>query len=324
MAKIENYPTRIFSMFWWQQKRTWVLLGLVLGLVWLSWSVVQVVSISNGQPQTKSQPDLQTEVAKPIPKNYSEIMFVYFRYGNPTKTTVTPKAAVSLRIEGQGLVIDRQWVHDLYYKPDPQNKIPQVPLCSNEYDGFDYPISSSLFINEQELIYGPQSAKVLREPSGEAVSELPPRATGCIRIGLRVSPEAKVGDVTRLIFNPDYQQSSPETSPGLQTIELYIGSENFSCPEGQEFVQGECQPMCANNQFRDQLGLCRNRSNPCQGNLDWFDGRCVPKCGAKEKRLETGECVVVNDSSWINLFGYIWTVPLLLALFLLYGGLVNQ
>ena len=285
----------------------WV--GLIVA-IWLAFSYsVNVFS----KTQDNTQPSLQTEITKPIPINYKDLMFVYFRYGNPTKTTVTPNASVHLRLEGQGLVIDKQWIHDLYYQPDPQTKMPPVPLCTNEYDGFDYPISQSLFVNEQELIYGPQSAKVLREPSGNPVSELPPRATGCIRLGLRVSPQAKVGQTVRLIFNPDYQQSSPDTSPGLQTIELYIGPENPSCPEGQEFVQGSCQPVCTNNQFRDQLGRCRDLNQPCQGNLDWFDGRCIPKCGSKEKRLDSGECVAVADNPWTSLFGQIWTVPLIAA-----------
>ncbi len=267
-------------------------------------------------------PILNTEVAQAVPFDYEEVFFVYFRYGNPTTVTTTPDLSVSLELQGQGFEIDFNWVHDLYYKIDTNQSIPQIPICSNEYDGLDYPISKNLFENERKLVYGPRSATTLLEPSGESKSELPPRATGCLRIGLRVSKNAVIGQSTRLIFNPDINNSSPEKSPGIQTIELFVGSLDEVCKNNEEFVKGTCQPVCDSNQIRNKEGVCVDLDKLCPLGLELFDGKCVTACTNAEIRNEFGICVEKQRDS-IYFLNQIWTVPLL-GVFLIIGWLFGK
>ncbi len=255
-------------------------------------------------------PMLNTEVAQAVPLDYKEVFFVYFRYGNPTAVTATPNLSVSLEIQGQGFKIDFDWVHDLYYNIDTNQPIPQIPICSNEYDGLDYPISKELFENERKLIYGPRSATTLLKPSGENKSELPPRATGCIRIGLRVSEDAVIGQSTKLTFNPDINNSSPDKSPGIQTIELFVGSSDEVCKNNEEFVKGACQPVCDSNQIRNKEGMCVDLDKLCPLGLELFDGKCVTACTNTEIRNEFGVCVEKQRVP-IYFLNQIWIVPLL-------------
>jgi hypothetical protein len=264
-------------------------------------------------------PDLTNEVPQAVPANYGELFFVYFRYGNPTAQTVMPNLSTKLEISGQGFRLVPDQIYDLYYPQEGNQTIPQVPLCSNEYSGLDYQISPNL-VQDNQLIYGPQSARVVLEPSGNDVSEIPPRSAGCLRVGLKVSPEAVPGQTTTLTFNPDLNNSAPELSPGQQTLTLVVG-ENLNCPEGQDLVQGSCQPQCVPGELRNRVGICVSLDQICGPNKELFEGKCVPACVSGQARDAQGECVSVTGG-FVAFLSQIWTVPLILVAGILawFGG----
>lgn len=277
-----------------------ILVQLVLAIVFFSSISVQAL------------PNLSSEISQPVDINSKEIFFVYFRYGNPTATTVIPNIISTLDLSGDGVIIVSDQLFDLYYPTNNNQSIPQIPVCDNSYTGFDYQISSSLLKNEKNLIYGPQSASVLLEPSGAEVSNLPPRATGCLRVGLRVSAEAKVGDKVILNFDPDSKQSAQDLSPGKQSITLVVG-ENQLCSQEQELVLGKCLKKCIEGELRNKEGVCLSMVNICQLGKEIFDGKCVPACQFGENRASGGSCLPIAGGL-LTFLGQIWTIPLILAL----------
>ncbi len=243
-----------------------------------------VFSLIGPNLPVQALPDLTTEVNQSLPASYPDLFFVYFRYGNPTATTITPQLQTQLTLEGQGLEIVPEQIYDLYYPQEEGQTIPQIPVCSNEYAGFDYPIDPGLLKNGQQLTYGPQSATTLLQPSGQSTSQLPPRTAGCLRIGLKVKPGAQPGQTTQLVFNPDVNQSTPELSPGIQTLQLTLTAEP-TCPEDQELANGQCVAKCSPNQVRDTAGQCLNRQQVCQTQgKELYEGICVPACQKGQTR----------------------------------------
>lgn len=259
-------------------------------------------------PNVQALPNLTNEVPGAVPVNYTELFFVYFRYGNPAATTTVPNLSVKLEIEGEGFVLIPEEIYDLYHPKEENQTIPQIPVCSNQYAGFDYQISPGFFQNNQ-LTYGPQSAASVLESSGSNVSELPPRSAGCLRIGLKVSPDAETGQITTLKFNPDVNESAPNLSPGQQTLTLIVG-DTISCPNGQALIQGNCQPECQEEEMRNRAGFCVDTEEICGPGKDLFEGKCIPGCLLGQARDDQGTCIDVT-SNLAEFLSRIWTVPLL-------------
>ncbi len=255
-------------------------------------------------------PDLTNEPPQPVPINYEDLFFVYFRYGNPATVTTTPNLTTFLEIEGDGFFVDENELFDLYYNPENGQTIPQIPVCSNEFAGLDYQIDSSLF-RDGNLTYGPQSADTLLKPSGQETSDISPRSAGCLRIGLRVNSEAKTGEQSTLRFNPDANNSAPDLSPGIQTLTLVV-SEAVECAEDEEFVNGTCQQICTEGEARSVAGVCVTLNELCGPGRDFFEDRCVSSCQVNQLRDEGGNCVEETSETLVFL-SRIWTVPLILA-----------
>lgn len=257
-------------------------------------------------------PRLSSEVSRSIDIQTKDVFYAYFRYGNPTATTVTPDLSVTLKLEGEGIVIVPDQMFDLYYPTKDEQAIPQIPVCDNSFSGFAYPIDPKLLQNGRTLVYGPRTANVLLQPSGSDVGLLPPRSAGCLRIGLKVSPQAQIGQTATLVFDPDSRQSAPNLSPGRQTLQLTIG-DGKPCEPEQEAVLGQCRDKCKQNQVRTKEGVCVDWSKVCQKDWELFDGKCVPVCPLGKSRNAAGACVIVS-SNILALVGQIWTVPLFLAI----------
>jgi hypothetical protein len=173
--------------------------------------------------------DIVTSLPNPIPADRTAPFTIYFPYGNPNGDIDIRNAVASLNLTGQGFEIVNTGIADLYYGSPTRSDAtppPDVPACNNTYNGPVYPISSSL-ATTTSLTYGLQSARTPGSPSGATTATLREKATGCIRVDIRVAPGAQNGQTAQLIFDedsansPDYQEPR---RPARRIVNMQVGA----------------------------------------------------------------------------------------------------
>lgn len=174
--------------------------------------------------------DVTTNVSTPIAKDRTAPITIYFSYGSATADADIQNAIAQATLDKPDLEFINAGIEDWYNgsptRSDAENP-PAQPACNSTYSGPKYQISSSL-ISANTFNYGLQSARNASSPSGAAtVDKLREKATGCIKVTLKVSPSATVGSAVKLTFDEDFGNSptyADANRPGKQIVNFTIGA----------------------------------------------------------------------------------------------------
>ena len=197
----------------------------------LTMASLLVTSLTMGSLSTEARlPDITVD-PKTVPVDRVESFVAYFSYGSATLDQDIENAVAEVNIVGDGLELVTNGFADLFNgeptRSDFENA-PEQPVCSRDYDGPSYKISPSL-ATTTNLTYGLQSAFV-QQANGfggaSTVDRLRANHTGCIRVEIRVSDTAEVGDEVEAIFDQDAGNSPTyleDSRPGRQVLQFTIG-----------------------------------------------------------------------------------------------------
>ena len=194
---------------------------LNLGIT-VSLASVLLVSSLNINTFSQSVSTIKIKQDRTVPIN------VAFKYGDQQNSVKISKVAVTavlsnLQDTATAQAFELTSASDIFAgDPSAENDKPAAPSsCYNFPEGTSYGISQTLVSSTKLSNYGPQSAKLV--DGGAQISALSANRTGCINLVIKVSPNAKVGDKTLIMFNQD-ALSSPDYSskPGNQQVILEI------------------------------------------------------------------------------------------------------
>lgn len=194
---------------------------LNLGIT-VSLASVLLVSSLNINTFSQSVSTIKIKQDRTVPIN------VAFKYGDQENSVKISKVAVTavlsnLQNSATAQAFELVSANDIFAgDPSAENDKPAAPSsCYNFPEGTSYSISQTLVSSTKLSNYGPQSAKLV--DGGAQISALSANRTGCINLVIKVSPSAKVGDKTLIMFNQD-ALSSPDYSskPGNQQVILEI------------------------------------------------------------------------------------------------------
>ena len=194
---------------------------LNLGIT-ISLASVLLVSSLNINTFSQSVSTIKIKQDRTVPIN------VAFKYGDQENSVKISKVAVTavlsnLQNTATAQAFELISANDIFAgDPSAENDKPAAPSsCYNFPEGTSYSISQTLVSSTKLSNYGPQSAKLV--DGGAQISALSANRTGCINLVIKVSPSAKVGDKTSIMFNQD-ALSSPDYSskPAIQQIILEI------------------------------------------------------------------------------------------------------
>jgi hypothetical protein len=188
------------------------------------------VSIISNIPTHARLADVTTNVSTAIAKDRTAPITIYFSYGSATADSDILTAVSKATLDKSDLEFVNTGIEDWYNgsptRTDAENP-PAQPVCNANFTGPKYQISSSL-ISANSFTYGLQSARNASAPSGSAsVDKLREKATGCIKVTLRVSASAAVGSVVALTFDEDFGNSpsyADANRPGKQIVNFTIGA----------------------------------------------------------------------------------------------------
>ncbi|MBC7406020.1 MAG: hypothetical protein H7230_00915 [Candidatus Parcubacteria bacterium] len=194
---------------------------LNLGIT-VSLASVLLVSSLNINTFSQSVSTIKIKQDRTVPIN------VAFKYGDQQNSVKISKVAVTavlsnLQNTATAQAFELTSASDIFAgDPSAENDKPAAPSsCYNFPEGTSYGISPTLVSPTKLSNYGPQSAKLV--DGGAQISALSANRTGCINLVIKVSPSAKVGDKTSIMFNQD-ALSSPDYSskPAIQQVILEI------------------------------------------------------------------------------------------------------
>ncbi len=191
--------------------------GVMTGMI-----TVLISTNLNINTYSQSIPTIKLKQDRTAPLN------VAFKYGDQENSVKISSVAVSAVLSSlentstsQGFSLIS--ANDIFAgDPSAENDKPAAPSnCYNFSEGSSYSISSTLISATKLDNYGPQTAKLVN--GGAQIANLSANRTGCINLLIKVSPSAKVGDKTLVIFDQD-TLSSPDYSvkPGKQQVILEI------------------------------------------------------------------------------------------------------
>jgi len=266
-------------------------------ILMVSLLILQSISILSAKAQ---QSNVVLNFPEEIKQNREELIQIKFPYGSIFKDQDVKNNSVSVILKGKGLEIDRGSIKDQYYTENIEQdgkKYPKRHNCSENYSGESYLISPQLSTLTGIAKYGLQTANSPKSASGSDMGILSAKHTGCLVINLKVSGNAKQGDITEITFNPDILNSQDygvKNRPGPQSVRLKIASDK-TCPTGQEFVFGECKMACEEGELRNlDTVICQKNILKCGLEEEIFNNTCVAKCRIGEKRDLSGGCVIPN------------------------------
>ncbi len=194
---------------------------LNLGIT-VSLASVLLVSSLNINTFSQSVSTIKIKQDRTVPIN------VAFKYGDQQNSVKISKVAVTavlsnLQNTATAQAFELTSASDIFAgDPSAENDKPAAPSsCYDFPEGTSYSISQTLVSSTKLSNYGPQSAKLV--DGGAQISALSANRTGCINLVIKVSPSAKVGDKTLIMFNQD-ALSSPDYSskPANQQVILEI------------------------------------------------------------------------------------------------------
>jgi len=255
------------------------------------------------QSSNLQRPNIVTEFNSLIDIKKTKSIDVYLYYGNPTEEKSINPVESQLNIIGEGLVINKNEVYDMYYTAVSENDKTPLPNCNKSFTGQKYKINPSL-ITDQSFTYGLRSATDPENPSRTKIGNLPPKATGCIKVNLTVIDKANPGNLIEIIFNqnssnsPSYQNS---LKPGLQVVRLSI-SHSSLCSQGEEEVSGNCLPVC-NNSIRDINGNCTDKKYISTNELlsNCYQTSCIPSVSDSGTKEDCKDCNFFDENQvWVN------------------------
>jgi len=157
-------------------------------------------------PGYARQPDQVNPTVFTLPITRTDVIPIYFQYGSQLNDTDITVAIAKITVSTPSLQFVPTGLRDLYYgdpnRPDTDPNIPQSPVCSKDYTGPSYLIRPSL-VSNNVVTYGLQSARDTTAASGGAVVDrLRAKATGCVKVELKIAPGAVAGPVS-LVFDED-------------------------------------------------------------------------------------------------------------------------